>query len=118
MSLEGSTEDLELMLRRVIREESGLTPVAPAKKWLGGEIALRPGNPELQEKTIPIETFFSKIVALRNRLRTLETQINSAALPADAKAKCHGYITACYGSLTSFNILFAEEEDRFKGGGS
>ncbi len=115
MSIDGHGEDLELLLRRIIREESGLTPVTPAKKWLGGELVLRPGNSELQEKSIPIETFFGKIVMLRNRMRLLEQQVNSTELPADVRAKVQGYITACYGSLTSFNILFAEEDDRFRG---
>jgi hypothetical protein len=85
--------DLELLIRRIIREESGLTPVTPA----------------------PIETFFHKIVMLRNRLRTLEQQVNSTDLPEDAKVKLQSYITGCYGSLTSFNILFADEDDQFKG---
>ncbi len=108
-------EDLELLLRRVIREESGLTPVAPAKKWIGGELVLRPGAEGLQEKTIPVETFFQKIVMVRNRLRTLEQQVNASDLPAATKAKLQGYISGCYGSLTSFNVLFAEEDDRFRG---
>ena len=118
MSVEGShgkEQDLELLLRRIIREESGLTPVTPADKWRGGELVLRPGRPGLQEKSIPIETLFHKVVMVRNRLRLIEQQINSADLPADVKAKLQGYITASYGSLTSFNVLFAEEEDRFKG---
>ena len=110
-------QDLELLLRRVIREEAGLTPVTPADKWRGGEIVLKPGREGLQEKTIPIETFFHKIVTLRNRLRVLEQQINGSDLPDPAKLKLQGYITGCYGSLTSFNVLFAEEEDRFRGSG-
>lgn len=109
--------DLELLLRRVIREESGLTPVTPADKWRGGEIVLKPGREGQQEKTIPIETFFHKIVMLRNRLRVLEQQINGSELPDDMKLKLQGHITGCYGSLTSFNVLFAEDEDRFKGSG-
>jgi hypothetical protein len=109
--------DLELLLRRVIREESGITPVAPAEKWRGGTFVLRPGTPGLQEKSWPIETFFHKVVMLRNRLRTLEQQVNAADLPDDAKVKLQGYISGCYGSLTSFNVLFAEEDDQFKGAG-
>jgi hypothetical protein len=109
--------DLELLLRRIIREETGLTPVAPAAKWRGGELVLRPGKSGVQEKSWPIETLFQKVVAVRNRLRVLEQQINGAELPADLKLKLQGYITGCYGSLTSFNVLFAEEQDRFKGGG-
>ena len=109
--------DLELLLRRIIREETGLTGAAPADKWRGGTLVLRPGTSGLQEKSWPIETFFHKIVMLRNRLRTLEQHVNSADLPDDVKLKLQGYITGCYGSLTSFNVLFADESDQFKGSG-
>jgi hypothetical protein len=108
---------LELLLRRVIREEAGLTPAAPARKWHGGELVLRPVDSSLKEKSWPIETFFMKVVAIRNRLRTLEQQVNAADIPSDLKIKLQGYVTACYGSLTSFNVLFADEEDRFRGSG-
>jgi hypothetical protein len=110
-----SPADLELLLRRVIREETGITAVAPADKWRGGTLVLRPGTPNLQDKTIPIETFFHKIVMLRNRLRTLEQQVNASALSDDEKVKIQAYISGCYGSLTTFNVLFADEDDQFKG---
>jgi hypothetical protein len=109
--------DLEMLLRRVIREETGISPVAPAEKWRGGTFILRPGTPGLQEKSWPIETFFHKVVMLRNRLRTLEQQVNAADLPDDAKVKLQAYVSGCYGSLTSFNVLFADDDDQFKGGG-
>ena len=109
--------DLELLLRRVIREESGLTAAVPAEKWRGGTLVLRPGSPGLQEKSWPIETFFHKVVMLRNRLRTLEQQLNASALPEDVKVKLQAYVSGCYGSLTSFNVLFADEDDQFKGSG-
>jgi hypothetical protein len=112
---DGGAMDLELMLRKIIREETGLTPVPMAEKWRGGEMVLRPGKQELQEKSWPVETFFHKVVMLRNRLRVLEQQINGAEIPEDLKVKLQGYITGCYGTLTSFNVLFAEEEDRFQG---
>jgi hypothetical protein len=115
MSEPGSTADLERLLRRVIREETGITPAAPADRWRGGALVLRPGTAGLQEKTWPIETFFHKIVMLRNRLRTLEQQVNAAELPDDVKIKLQSYVTGCYGSLTSFNVLFADEDDQFKG---
>ena len=86
-------DDLELLIRRVIREEAGVTAVVPAEKWRGGTLVLR------------------------NRLRTLEQHINSAELPDDVKVKLQAYISGCYGTLTSFNVLFAEEEDQFKGAG-
>ena len=110
--------DFELLLRRIIREETGLTPVPPADKWRNGHLVLRPGTPGLQEKSWPIETFFHKIVMLRNRLRTLEQQINASDMPEDAKVKLQSYVTGCYGSLTSFNVLFAEEDDQFRGSGT
>lgn len=109
----GSTDDLELLIRRVIREETGLSSAVPAEKWRDGELVLRPGRDTLQEKSWPIETFFHKIVMVRNRLRTLEQQVNASDMPADKKVKMQGYITGCYGSLSSFNVLFADEEDRF-----
>jgi hypothetical protein len=115
MTDDTAQEDLETLLRRVIREESGLTEVVPAERWRGGELVLRPGRAGLQEKSWPVETFFHKVVMLRNRLRTLEQQINGSSLPEDQKVKLQTYITGCYGSLTSFNVLFAEEEDQFRG---
>jgi hypothetical protein len=110
-------EELERVLRRVLREELGLTPVVPAEKWRGGELVLRPGKPGLQEKKWPIDSFFHKVVMIRNRLRSLEQQVNAAELPEDAKLKLQAYVTACYGSLTSFNVLFADESDQFRGAG-
>ena len=117
MSDDTSRVDLETMLRRVIREETGLTPVVPAERWRGGSLALRPGKPGLQEKVWPIETFFHKVVMLRNRLRTLEQQINASELPEDQKIRLQSHLTGCYGSLTSFNVLFADESDQFRGAG-
>ena len=115
MTHTSDSADLELLIRRIIREETGLTPVTPAEKWRGGEMVLKPGKPGVQEKSWPIDSFFHKVVMLRNRLRTLEQQVNASDLPDDQKVKIQGYITGCYGSLTSFNVLFADEDDRFVG---
>ncbi len=113
----GGILDFELLLRKIIREETGLTPVPMADKWQDGEMILRPGKPGLQEKSWPIETFFHKVVMPRNRLRVLEQQINGADVGEDLKVKLQAYITGCYGTLTSFNILFADEDDKFHGTG-
>ncbi len=106
--------DLELLLRRIVREESGVTAVVPADRWRGGTLVLKPGN-ATQDKSWPIETFFHKIVMIRNRLRSLEQQVNAMDGPEDVKIKLQAYISGCYGSLTSFNVLFADEDDHFKG---
>jgi hypothetical protein len=116
MTLDADPRDLEALLRRVLREEGGLSPVAPAAKWRGGQIVLKPGN-GTQEKAIPVDAFFHKIVMVRNKLRTLEQQVNASALPDDEKVRLQAYITGCYGSLTTFNVLFADEEDQFRGAG-
>ena len=111
------SRDLELLLRRIIREEAGVSAVVPAEKWRNGTLVLRPGSPGLQEKSWPIETFFHKIVMVRNRLRTLEQQVNASDLSDDVKVKLQSYVSGCYGSLTSFNVLFADDADQFKGSG-
>jgi len=115
-AMTSASDDLELLLRRIIREEAGITPAVPAPKWRGGTLVLRPGT-DGQEKSWPIETFFHKIVMLRNRLRTLEQHVNASDLPDDVKVKLQSYVSGCYGSLTSFNVLFADEADQFKGSG-
>ena len=118
VTVEGREDvDLELLLRRIVREESGVTPAVPAEKWRDGLLILRPGNPSLQEKSWPIETFFHKVVMIRNRLRTLEQQVNAMDIPEDAKVRLQAYVTGCYGSLSSFNVLFADAQDQFKGSG-
>ena len=116
-AMTSTSDDLELLLRRIIREEAGVTPAVPAEKWRGGTLVLHPGADGQQTKSWPIETFFHKIVIVRNRLRTLEQQVNASDLPEDVKVKLQGYISGCYGSLTSFNVLFADEADHFTGSG-
>ncbi len=87
-----------------------------AERWLGGQLVMKPGRAGTQEKTIPIEDFFRKITAVRERLRVLEQRINShPKLGDDDRLQLQEYITRAYGSLTTFNLLFAEAEDRFTG---
>ncbi len=85
-------------------------------RWLGGEMILKPGDPKLASKSIPIETFFHKIVMVRDRLRVMEAQINSNKVLTDnEKIDLQQYITRIYGSLTTFNILFKDKSDHFVG---
>ena len=91
------------------------TDVSIAPKFYHGTMVLKPKDPSLQAKEVDLEVFFKKIVSLRNNLRVLEQKINSSELPEGAKVELEGYITKCYGSLTTFNVLFQDPADRFVG---
>ena len=103
-------------LRELLQSAGALPPIEMGTRWEGGTLVLRPGKPGLQEKEVPIEAFFRKIVMVRDRLRVLEQQINASGSLSDAeKIAFQQYITRCYGSLTTFNMLFESRDDWFVG---
>jgi len=109
-------EEVKRAVRQVLIDEGlvGATPMG--ERWVGGEIIIRPGKPGLQEKRVSIDTFFHKIVLVRNQMRLLEQSINSSmGLTDTEKVDIQQYITRCYGSLTTFNVLFADKDDWFVG---
>lgn len=103
-------------LMQIFLEASGNVEVPLAPKWEGGVVQLIPANRELQGKEIPIDTFFHKVVMVRDRLRTLEQKLNAHPKLTDAeKVEMQQYITRIYGSLTTFNVLFRDKGDQFVG---
>jgi len=108
--------DVEKMIKTVVTEFSDFHPLTEiGSKWIDGTMILKPGEEGLQNKEIPIETFFHKIVMIRDRVRVMEQRINSSKLSEEEKINLQQYITRIYGSLTTFNILFANKEDSFSG---
>jgi hypothetical protein len=114
--LDMNADEFREVLREVIRDELGVGDVELGGRWQGGEVILKPGKEGTQEKRIPLEAFFAKIVLVRDKLRVLEQKINSSAkLTPEEKVQMQQYVTGCYGSLTTFNVLFANKGDQFVG---
>jgi hypothetical protein len=115
-----SVSDIEELLINILDKYNGINEVVPlGEKWIGGTIILQPGNSSLKPKELPIETFFHKIVMLRDRLRVLEQNINSnTKLNDEEKINMQQYITRIYGSLTTFNVLFKNPDHNFVGSSS
>jgi hypothetical protein len=109
--------EVEKSLLKILRLWGGLTENVPlGDKWHGGMMLLQPADKSLKPKEIPIADFFHKVVMLRDRLRVLEQNINSnKKLSDEDKANIQQYITRCYGSLTTFNVLFKNKEQWFVG---
>ena len=106
------------VLREVLSDELGVGDAEIGARWEGGEMILKPGKSGTQEKRIPLDAFFHKIVMVRDKLRVLEQKINGHSdLSAADKVQLQSYITACYGTLTTFNALFGRREDWFVGAG-
>lgn len=116
MMTEWTWDDVKEALREVLEEEMGTGTCAIAPKWKGGKMILQPFDAALQGKEVPLAVFFKKIVSVREKLRVLEQKINNhPALAQEDKIEWQQLITRAYGSLTTFNILFRDEDDRFKG---
>ena len=108
--------NLEKSLIKILSKWSDITEkVELGDKWEGGTLILKPYDESLKPKELPIESFFHKIVMVRDRLRVMEQRINSSKMSDEEKVNLQQYITRIYGSLTTFNVLFKYKEDHFIG---
>jgi len=121
--------ELEMPLANLIRdsayaivealglEQQDVVVEGLANRWQSGTLVMQPADSSLQPKEVPLETFFHKIVMIRNNLRVLEQKVNASDKLSEAdKIELQQYITRCYGSLTTFNILFKNKDDQFRTG--
>jgi hypothetical protein len=107
-------EEFAQAIREALREETA--EVRLANKWEGGSVVLKPGDPGTQPKELPLDALLHKVVMIRDRLRVLEAKINAHEKLTDAeKVDLQQYVTRCYGSLTTFNLLFKDEKEKFVG---
>ena len=109
--------EVEKSLKEILQKWTDISPASQiAEKYKGGTLILQPQDPDLKVKEIPIDTFFHKIVMLRDRIRVMEQKINSSKnLDDQEKVDLQQYITRMYGSLTTFNVLFKNKHDHFVG---
>lgn len=112
-----SLADVERIMTNLIKRYSDIQETVPmGAKWTGGKMILQPANLNLKPKEVPIDTFFNKIVMLRDRLRVLEQRVNAHdKLTEEDKVNLQQYITRIYGSLTTFNVFFRDDKDHFVG---
>ena len=111
--------EVESVLKKILKRYSDISEIVPiGDKWKGGKLILEPVDTNLTSKEIPIDTFFHKIVMVRDRVRVMEQKINSASLDEQLKIDLQQYITRIYGSLTTFNVLFKNKSQHFTGASS
>lgn len=108
--------EVEQTLKSILKKWSDVSEVVTiADKWKGGKLILEPADTNLKSNEVPIDSFFHKITMVRDRLRVMEQKINSSHLDEQEKIELQQYITRCYGSLTTFNVLFKHKDHHFVG---
>ncbi len=114
--MELEPQELKKLMKEAIREEIGYSDCRIANKWKDGVITFHSDDPNIQPREISIDSFFKKMTSVREKLRVLEQKVNNHKnLSPEEKMEFQTLISRGYGSLTTFNVLFQDEEDRFEG---
>ncbi|MFC1478759.1 hypothetical protein ACFL57_04800 [Candidatus Margulisiibacteriota bacterium] len=114
--MEITYDSVKAAVREVLKEEMSFGNLEISNKWQGGKVILKPHDAMMQSKEIPMEVFFKKVTSVREKLRVLEQKLNNhPSLTNEEKLELQQQITRAYGSLTTFNILFKNEKDKFAG---
>ncbi len=104
-------------VKQALEEEAGGGGVRISRRLSEGEVIFRDASGK-DAKVIPARSFFKKVTSVREKLRVLEQRLNKhPGLSEKERAELQVYITRCYGSLTTFNFLFREPADHFRGAG-
>ena len=114
--MELNYDSVKAAVREVLKEEMSFGSCEIANKWIGGKVILKPHDPMMQAKEVPMDTFFKKVTSVREKLRVIEQKINNHKnITPEEKTEIQQLVSRAYGSLTTFNILFKNEKDKFEG---
>jgi hypothetical protein len=84
-------------MREVMEARAALAPAPGSSK---GTLVLKPRDPALQSKDVPVEELYAKVLRCRDQLRVLEQRVNAHdTLPDEAKLDLHVQITVAYEAL-------------------
>ncbi len=114
--MEMNWQNIKAVMKEALQEEMGGSRIEITPRFKNGTLLIQPADKSLKPKEVPIDTFWKKITSVREKLRVLEQKINSAkGLSVEERVELQHYITRAYGSLTTFNVLFQYEDDKFEG---
>lgn len=114
--MELNWQNLKSLMKEAIQEEMGGARIEITPRFKNGTLLIQPADKSLKPKEIPIDVFWKKITSVREKLRVLEQKVNNTkSLSVEERAEFQHYITRAYGSLTTFNVLFQYDDDKFEG---
>ncbi len=104
-------------VRHALDEREGDRNVRLSRRMVEGKVVFLDDQDRVV-KEVPVQALFKKVTSVREKLRVLEQKLNShPGLSEKERGELQAYLTRCYGSLTTFNFLFLESTQQFRGTG-